>query len=180
MFCGSFLDAEGSISVYFYEQNYWIAYFLIFSLISWTISCTIFPAVSEYFKYKKKVVEFQIKEREEILNDMRIKDSEKLQILNELLLLDSKTELILKLIGDPAKSSEFSSGNYIAHCANLIYCINPNNYSLHIVKSRYLDNREFLKTFKTIEELTEAENDLVETHKEYSEYLHQQIETLVL
>ena len=91
MFCGSFLDAEGSISVYFYEQNYWIAYFLIFSLISWTISCTIFPAVSEYFKYKKKVVEFQIKEREEILNDMRIKDSEKLQILNELLLLDSKT-----------------------------------------------------------------------------------------
>jgi hypothetical protein len=65
MFCGSFLDAEGSMSVYFYEQNYWIAYFLIFSLISWTISCTIFPAVSEYFKYKKKVVEFQIKEREE-------------------------------------------------------------------------------------------------------------------
>ena len=51
---------------------------------------------------------------------------------------------------------------------------------MHIVKSRYLDNSEFLKTFKTIEELTEAENDLVETHKEYSEYLHQQIETLVL
>ena len=42
---------------------------------------------------------------------MRINDSEKLQILNELLLLDSETELILKLIGDPAKSSEFSSGN---------------------------------------------------------------------
>jgi hypothetical protein len=111
---------------------------------------------------------------------MRINDSEKLQILNELLHLDSKTELILKLIGDPAKSSEFSSGNYIAHCANLIYCINPNNYSLHIVKSRYLDNREFLKTFKTIEELTEAENDLLENHKEYSKYLYQQIETLTL
>jgi hypothetical protein len=111
---------------------------------------------------------------------MRTKDSEKLKILNEIQISDSDTELILKLIGDPLKTPEFARENYIAYCANLIYCTNPDNYSLHLMKSRFLDDREFPKTFATVEELTEAENDLVEKHKEESEYLYQQIETIEL
>lgn len=109
---------------------------------------------------------------------MRIKDSEKIQTLKENLFLDTETELILKLIGDPEKSSEFSGNNYIAHCANLIYVINHENHSLHLVKSRFIDDREFPKTFATVEELTESENDLVKNHKEKSEYLHHRIETI--